>query len=484
MMAPDENDSARALAAELGLDFDEAGDDDEDDPTGDLGAESHEPEHDPAFMEVSNDFGNAQGEHLGDHFGEMDAEARSDEEESASQASSPSRNASAPSATTPTPRSRTVNGTTPKSLFRGSPAPPSPTVAIPEAQDPMEVLAQELASTDAFISSLRVLDHDSSPSYNTTTFNTSTTASTSIPHRRDPSSSSTTNAPPFTAASSEPTIERYTTRMIRQLNDSARERETQLRELVSIEKEFRRIGGEVGGEGVLGGLGALDEDEEGLFDSADEEGVRMETKSRPVEGHLQPLSGIREDLDDSEEEVDPLRDDDDDDERYHDHDEHDDDEDEDEEDVFGEPPSPSTHRSSRRRGGGPRSRTKQSDSTLPVPPPPHKPGLPITPSTALPHLSYMRALTSSLVSSLSSLSEYAQENGAASADAGRKIKSLKARMGSLRGEWEGAEKSRVRVEEWEGEKRVDGRAIVKEQLDAFEKALAEAAVKTQTIMAA
>jgi len=114
----------------------------------------------------------------------------------------------------------------------------------------------------------------------------------------------------------------------------------------------------------------------------------------------------------------------------------------------------------------------------------------------------MRSLTASLATSLNAISEHAQVNGAATADAGRKIRALKNKLGNWRSEWDSAEKSRVRIERWEAglpdddtpmavgaplrpgaSKRVDGRHVVQEQLRAFESALADAGMKTQAIMA-
>ena len=69
-------------------------------------------------------------------------------------------------------------------------------------------------------------------------------------------------------------------------------------------------------------------------------------------------------------------------------------------------------------------------------------------------------------------------------------------------DWDNAERSRIRIDRWEagimdgdgndaistptkmaGMKRIDGRKIVQEHLLAFELALADAALKTQAIMA-
>jgi len=69
-------------------------------------------------------------------------------------------------------------------------------------------------------------------------------------------------------------------------------------------------------------------------------------------------------------------------------------------------------------------------------------------------------------------------------------------------DWDGAERSRIRIERWEAgiadgnpvsgspstppltSRRVDGRKMVQEHLQAFEQALFEAGQKTQAIMAA
>jgi hypothetical protein len=100
-------------------------------------------------------------------------------------------------------------------------------------------------------------------------------------------------------------------------------------------------------------------------------------------------------------------------------------------------------------------------------------------------------------------------NGAATTEAGRKIKALKNKMGGWQSEWESAERSRVRIERWEAgivdwqngdsvedvtmgtasparmaaRRRVDGRKLVEEYLSASEKAIREATERTQAIMA-
>lgn len=96
----------------------------------------------------------------------------------------------------------------------------------------------------------------------------------------------------------------------------------------------------------------------------------------------------------------------------------------------------------------------------------------------------LRTHTAALLSSLTTISEQAQVNGAATADSGRRIRALKNRFGGLRGEWEGAERSRGRIERWEREGAyLNCRRVAEEHMIAFQQAIDEAGVKTQAIMA-
>ncbi|KAJ7694661.1 hypothetical protein B0H17DRAFT_1274984 [Mycena rosella] len=324
------------------------------------------------------------------------------------------------------------------------------------AQDPMDVLAQDLASTDNFLAHLRRLDTQSS------------------------SSSSTQGPPP------QPALERLAADVIRRLNDTARDREGQVRELLECEREFRRIAGEVGGQDVLGQLEPLPEDEPAspaatapapapapMQDDAPASPTRP---TRPA--HLRALSQDWEtdpDVDrlgDGEPETDPAYD--------------------------AEPASPTLASSS----------SAFPSSTLAL----------AALAALPPHLASLRALTSTLVGALTAVSEHAQVNGAATAEAGRRLRALRNRLGGWKAEAEGAERSRGRIERWEagggwggegggalangdgdangeqtpatpttparGAKRVDGRVVVQEHLRAFERALDEAALKTKAIMAA
>ncbi|KAF8967719.1 hypothetical protein BDZ97DRAFT_1802935 [Flammula alnicola] len=294
-------------------------------------------------------------------------------------------------------------------------------------QDAMEVLAQDLESTDKFLNHLRTIDADA-------------------------------------GSSQQAALERIASDVIRRMNVSVRDREGHVRELLEYEREFRKIAGEVGGSDILGQLDELTHIED-LSDVP----ARHEP-SRPEPKHLddvdeEPRSPTaHHHAHTSDWELDPDR--------------HLGDED----DVSEPPTSP------------------LKDSFLP---PPLVVG-PATPASTIPQLTHLRTFTTSLVSSLSTISEQAQVNGAATTEAGRKIRALKNKLGGWRTEWDSAERSRLKIERWEAgivegdgpegsltpasptrstTKRIDGRRIVEEHLRAFELALADAALKTQAIMA-
>lgn len=303
-------------------------------------------------------------------------------------------------------------------------------------QDAMEVLAQDLESTDKFLSHLRRIDIDSGSS-----------------------------------GSQQPALERIASDVIRRINESTRDREGQVRELLEYEREFRKIAGEVGGDDVLGQLEELTQMDD-LVEAKSSSSVEApRTDSR----HIDPIDEEQPHLSQSHEwEVDP------------DHHHHlgDDDDDHD----FASEPSQSPVKDS-------------------FPPPPPLVG-PATPATTIPQLAHLRSFTASLVTSLTTISEQAQVNGAATTEAGRKIRALKNKLGGWRTDWDSAERSRAKIERWEagimdetepssgtstplaspmrstGMRRVDGRELVQEHLQAFELALADAAIKTQAIMAA
>ncbi|KAF7798030.1 hypothetical protein EIP86_009242 [Pleurotus ostreatoroseus] len=310
-----------------------------------------------------------------------------------------------------------------------APTTPQRRTKFPE-QDPMITLAQDLESTDKFISQLRRLDADQS---------------------------------------GQPNLERLASDMIRRIDDSAREREDQVRELLEYEREFRRIGGEIGGTEVLGQLDELED----IIGSP-----RPERDDAPQRERSRTLDSIQEEsmsssqtlagTGDWEADLDRDR------ERLA--------EDEEEYEVYS--PSP-------------------LKASFTVPPLPNGPP---TPATAIIQLTHFRTYTSTVASTLATISEQTQVNSAATTEAGRKIRALKNKLGGWRTEWDSAERSREKIEKWEaglpdvaegtvvvnsgqsspryGRTRIDGRTLVKEHTAAFELAVKEANERTQAIMAA
>ena len=343
-------------------------------------------------------------------------------------------------------------------------------------QDALEVLSQDLESMDKFLHHLRCIDVDPS--------GPSTTASAA-------------------SVSQQISLEKVASDFIRHIHESVRDREGQVRELSVCERELKKIAGEVGGEDILGSLdemtgieelsdGVASQQQQGKTDggrsssskpSLDpvvEEEPPSPTTTRRRHRHRRRIS--------TDWELDP--------DRNHLGDEFEEDDDyeelleDGEGDTFSEATSP-------------------VKDTFPRAPPPPPPLIgPITPAKTVPQLAHLRTSTSSLVSQLTTLSEHAQVNGAATAESGRKIRALKNKLGGWRMEWDSAERSRQRIEKWEAgtlvegdsqaqarqspeptswggttSKRVDGRVIVQEHLRAFELALTDAALKTQAIMA-
>lgn len=270
------------------------------------------------------------------------------------------------------------------------------------AQDAMEVLAQNLASTDRFLSHLRTID---------TTF----------------------------------TLESLTTDMISGVNDAVHEREGQVRELISHDRDLKRLATEVGGMDVLGDLdpleGSLSEDEP---ERESRETFKLESVAEEEE-IAEGESVYAPSLPSSPQKpfFTPTR--------------------------ASTPPS-STSLSSSKALNKSSQQSQSSISTLNV---------------ALPSMTHMRSHTASFLASLTIISEQSQVNSAATADAGRKIRSVKNQLAKWKIETEGAERSRLKIEKWETESfsRRDGRVVVDEHMRAFERAIAEAGVKTQAIMA-
>ena len=286
-------------------------------------------------------------------------------------------------------------------------------------QGAMELLALDLACTEKFLSHLRHLDIDTGSSM------------------------------------SQPALEKIASDVIRRINDTARDREGQVRSLLEYEREFRRIASEVGGSDVLGQLDELPPQD------------HLSEQAGVAQRHVQQLESIEEEESfirlSNDWGTDPAR-----------HNTADDDE-----DVKSLSQPQATNSFSAR------SPTNISPSA----------------ATSIPQLAHLRSFTASLVTSLSTISEQAQVNGAATTEAGRKIRALKNKLGGWRTDWDNAERSRVKIEKWEagiveGEgtpiapiippiaRRMDGRKVVEEHLEAFERALTDAGLKTQAIMAA
>ncbi|KAL0577528.1 hypothetical protein V5O48_004469 [Marasmius crinis-equi] len=292
-------------------------------------------------------------------------------------------------------------------------------------QDAMETLTQDVESTDKFLSHLRHIDAD-----------------------------------PGSSISQQPALEKIASDVIRRINDTARDREGQVRELLEYEREFRKIAGEIGGNEVLGQLEELQEMKDVLEEEEPHRPSHSRSNSQATPLEADPRRHSR--MESEEWNMEPNQ--------------HDDDADDNSELA----PTP----------------VKET-----FPPPPPLKGPP-SPASTVPQLAHLRSLNTSLLKSLSTLSEHAQVNGAATTEAGRKIRALKNKIGTWRTDWDSAERSRIRIERWErglldgtdstesspshtpsSYKRVDGRTLVKEQLQAFEVALADAGTKTKAIMA-
>ena len=322
------------------------------------------------------------------------------------------------------------------SSFHDPPDPPAEPEDYSQQKEPehdaMEVLAQDLHSTDKFLGHLRTLDVD-----------------------------------PGSFAAQQPVLEKLASDVIRRMNETVRSREGQVRELLECEREFRKIAGEMGGSDVLGQLDGLEQIEDLSEPPLVVEPTKTEHRHQldTLEEEATPIRSLtlhHHQLQNSDWELDPDR-----------------------------------HRLGDEVDGSEPATSPIKDSFLPAPsivgPP--------TPASAIPQLAHLRSCTTSLVSSLSTISEHAQVNRAATTEAGRKIRALKNKIGSWRTDWDSAERSRIKIERWEagigdGEdleipasllrptsKRTDGRRVVEEHLHAFQLALADAALKTQTIMA-
>jgi hypothetical protein len=306
--------------------------------------------------------------------------------------------------------------------------------------DAMALLSQNLESTEKFIAHLRRIDTDGTAPL---------------------------------------ALEALAVDIISRLNETARDREEQVRELLKYEREFQRIAGEVGGSDALASLDALENTRGPLADASSSSSSTSASAPAPSSAHESTRATRHLDPVTEEEpsfthdwEVDPDT-----------HLQHDGDPDGHSADI-------DLDLDLDGMGSNGTSPIKDSFATSPPPLPP----LPIngsaaTPAGAIPHLAHLRTHTASLVSSLSSLSEHAQVNGAATTEAGRKLRALKNKLGGWRTDLDSAERSRLRIERWEadgdveGVRRIDGRDVVAEHLREFERVLFEANAKAQAIMA-
>ena len=325
-------------------------------------------------------------------------------------------------------------------------------------QDPMVVLAEDLEYTDNFLSQLRHLDGESG-----------------------------TSPPTALISSPQPTLEQLASDMIRRIDDIARDREGQVRELLEYEREFRKLAGEPGGNAALSHLDELED----LIQ--DEVNPQESSHTRNPSQSLQDSRTLASDAiqDDPSLSGSQVLGNNADWELYlnRDHDRLDTMEDEDYELSSAYALSP-LHKTT---FGIPNS----------IPPPPTISG-PITPSKLLPQFTHLRTFTTSIVSNLTTISEQIQVNSVSTGEAGRKIRALKNKLGGWKAEWDSAERSKLKVERWEAglpdgdvtpngaqvqltpgkARRLDGRKLTKEHELAFAKAVEDASLKVQAIKVA
>ena len=304
-------------------------------------------------------------------------------------------------------------------------------------QDPMKILSEDLEYTEKFLSQLRHLDAESS-----------------------------TN--PY---SSHTTLEHIVSNMVSRIDETVRDREHQVRELLMYEREFKKIAGEHGGDDVLAQLDEL-ESVEGLIVSEPERPSLSRANSlvtkKPSHARQSSVGSLnhspRLSRDWGARPQNSL---------------------DDEEQLYSDSDQPTP-----------------SKDAFSIPPPP--PILdPLTPAQTIPQLSHLRTFTSTLVLSLTNVSEQVQVNGAATSEAGRKIRALKNKLGGWRTDWDSAERSRQKIEKWEAERKdasmssfsasaslatirnqnIDGRLVVEEHLRESQRALDEATARIKVIMA-
>lgn len=305
-------------------------------------------------------------------------------------------------------------------------------------QDPMRILSQDLEYTEKFLSQLQYLDAESSTN----------------PH------------------SSGSGLEHIASNMISRINETVRDREHQVRELLMYEREFKKIAGELGGDDVLAELDEL-ETVEGLILSEPERPPLSRANSLVTKKTSHARKSSMASMNHSprlSREWDPRSQNpyDDEDQLYSDSEQ-----------------------------------TTPSKDTFSIPPPPPIFD-PLTPAQTIPQLSHLRTYTSTLVVSLTNISEQVQVNGAATSEAGRKIRALKNTLSGWRTDWDGADRSKQKIDKWEAERKeasfssfsasaslatirnqnIDGRLVVEEHLRESQRALDDATARIKIIMAA
>lgn len=305
-------------------------------------------------------------------------------------------------------------------------------------QDPMKILSEDLEFTEKFLSQLQRIDTESSTS----------------------------------SYLSNSSLEQIASGMISRINETVRDREHQVRELLMYEREFRKIAGELGGDDVLAQLDEL-EAVEGLVLSEPERQPLSRANSlvanKPTHTRQSSLNSVNHSPRLSREWGPRFQN------SY-----------DDEEQLYSDSDQPTP-----------------SKDTFSIPPPPPITD-PLTPAQTIPQLSHFRTYTSTLVTSLTNISEQVQVNGAATSEAGRKIRALKNKLGGWRTDWDSAERSRQKIEKWEAERKeaslssfsasaslatirsqnIDGRLVVEEHLRESQRVLDDATARIQVIMAA
>ncbi|KAF8757971.1 hypothetical protein RHS01_03507 [Rhizoctonia solani] len=327
-----------------------------------------------------------------------------------------------------------------ESEFESSPTKPLPApsfaLSTPNV-DPIETLKENVLFLDQFIVQLKNMDVDSTP--------------------LKPAQSTNSGRLSSIYPNAEPAVERFATDIIRHIDEACREREDQLRDLMTYEREFRKIDSEVGGADRIGSVEPLED--------------VVLTEKPPAQAYsLRTLDVVAEDdYDDNWEANSVIR------ETYL--------------------TKMETEMTQCLRVEVPAARRIEElcEELLFLPPP--YPSDPLTPSSTLPHLAHMRTVSQVLAASLSGLSEHVQVNGAAAAEAGRKLRSLKNRVTDLQSEWASAEQSIERIEksekglDWDATnivpteegKRIDGRVVVKEISASFLAQLQQVELKVQAM---